>query len=264
MDIVRYLKDKDGNRYKLEPPSDGLVPITRKVNNKPLSEDVTLTASDVNARPADWTPTASDVDAVPTTRTVNGKPLSADISLTASDVGALPASGGYVYDLNILQGLYLRNGDGANEGGEIHFDPATNSDLRSQYIDTYKNQFRFVSGLKDGRVTVFNLSMNEAVQADILHTKNISSKILPLNSTFIGLFSENENRAWIQANQYGAYINTVDGYLFFSRDGRDLTNRIVLHDASSGNDYAILHTANSHKVAIQSSAPTDTSSLWAW
>lgn len=32
--------------------------------------------------------TASDVSAVPTTRTVNGKPLSADITLSASDVGA--------------------------------------------------------------------------------------------------------------------------------------------------------------------------------
>ena len=46
------------------------------------------TASMVGARPATWTPTASEVGAVPTSRTVNGKPLSSNISLTADDVGA--------------------------------------------------------------------------------------------------------------------------------------------------------------------------------
>lgn len=51
------------------------VPTTRKVNNKALSADISLTASDVGA--------------VPTTRTVNGKALSSNISLTAADVGAL-------------------------------------------------------------------------------------------------------------------------------------------------------------------------------
>ena len=53
------------------------VPNTRKINNKPLSSDITLTSSDVGA--------------VPTSRTINGKVLSSDISLTASDVGAVSA-----------------------------------------------------------------------------------------------------------------------------------------------------------------------------
>lgn len=51
-----------------------LVPQTRKINNKALSADITLSASDVSA--------------VPTTRKVNSKALSTDISLTAADVGA--------------------------------------------------------------------------------------------------------------------------------------------------------------------------------
>ena len=55
-------------------PAMNYVPATRKVNNKALSADITLTASDVNA--------------VPTTRKVNGKALSADITLTAADIGA--------------------------------------------------------------------------------------------------------------------------------------------------------------------------------
>lgn len=70
----------------------GAVPTSRKVNGKTLSSDITLSASDVGARPSSWTPSASDVGAVPTSRTVNGKALSANITLAASDVGAAPAS----------------------------------------------------------------------------------------------------------------------------------------------------------------------------
>lgn len=51
------------------------VPKTRTVNNKALSSNISLSASDVNA--------------VPTSRTVNGKALSSNISLSASDVGAV-------------------------------------------------------------------------------------------------------------------------------------------------------------------------------
>lgn len=50
------------------------VPDTRKINNKALNADITLSASDVSA--------------VPTSRTVNNKALSANITLSASDVGA--------------------------------------------------------------------------------------------------------------------------------------------------------------------------------
>lgn len=84
----------------------GAVLTSRKINNKPLSADITLNASDVGARPstwtpsaadvgarpATWTPSAADVGAVPTTRKVAGKALSSDITLSASDVGARPST----------------------------------------------------------------------------------------------------------------------------------------------------------------------------
>lgn len=70
------------------PGEIGAVPITRTVNGKALSADITLEYGDVGARPDTWTPTAADVGAVPITRTVNSKELSADITLTAADVGA--------------------------------------------------------------------------------------------------------------------------------------------------------------------------------
>ena len=76
---------------------------TTTVNNKPLSSNITLAASDVGAVPttrtvnnkalsANISLTASDVNAVPTTRTVNGKALSGNITLSATDVGALPST----------------------------------------------------------------------------------------------------------------------------------------------------------------------------
>ncbi len=69
------------------PPAADLsayVPKTRKVNNKALDADVTLSASDVGAAPSSH----SHSNYVPTTRKVNGNPLSSDVTLSAGDVGA--------------------------------------------------------------------------------------------------------------------------------------------------------------------------------
>ncbi len=77
--------------------ANGRVPNTRKVNGKPLSADITLTAGDVvaatpaqvnEAKTAANNANTNANGRVPNTRKVNGKPLSADISLTAGDVGA--------------------------------------------------------------------------------------------------------------------------------------------------------------------------------
>lgn len=62
------------------------VPVTRKINKKALSSDVSLNAADVGARSSDWTPSAADVGAVPTSRTVNGKALSSNVTLTGADI----------------------------------------------------------------------------------------------------------------------------------------------------------------------------------
>ena len=78
------------------------VPVTRKINGKPLAADITLTASDVGAAESGHTHTpseigaavsghthtAAEVGAVPTARTVNGKALSSNVTLSAADVGA--------------------------------------------------------------------------------------------------------------------------------------------------------------------------------
>lgn len=69
------------------------VTATERTNwNSKAAGNHTHTAAQVDARPADWLPTAAEINAVTTSRTVNGKALSADISLTAADVGSIPAS----------------------------------------------------------------------------------------------------------------------------------------------------------------------------
>ena len=112
----------DDNNVGLEVLLEGkadtneVVPITRTINNKALSSNISLTAADVGARPSSWVPSISDLGVtataaelnyvdgvtsniqtqlnakVPTSRTVNGKALSSNISLTAADVGAMPSS----------------------------------------------------------------------------------------------------------------------------------------------------------------------------
>lgn len=82
----------DGVTSNIQTQLNGKVPTTRKVNNKALSADISLTAEDVGARSSTWVPTASDVGAVPTTRTINSKALSSNITLSASDVSAVPTS----------------------------------------------------------------------------------------------------------------------------------------------------------------------------
>ncbi|MDH2369478.1 hypothetical protein QDQ59_06380 [Providencia rettgeri] len=81
--------------------ANGRVPTSRKVNGKPLTADISLTAGDVSAytkteadtKIADAKKAGTDANTnangrVPTSRKVNGKPLTADISLTAGDVSA--------------------------------------------------------------------------------------------------------------------------------------------------------------------------------
>ena len=95
----------------------GGVPKTRTVNNKALSSDISLTASDVRASASGHSHAFSTLtskpttlsgygitDAVPATRKVNNKALSSDISLTASDVGAATSAQGTKAD-SALQGV---------------------------------------------------------------------------------------------------------------------------------------------------------------
>lgn len=78
----KFLIESDDPRLtNARPASD--VHSWAKAENPPK-----YTAAEVGARPGTWTPTAAQVGAVPISRTVNGKALSSNISLSAGDVGA--------------------------------------------------------------------------------------------------------------------------------------------------------------------------------
>lgn len=85
--------DANGSAVAQAAPDTGVTTFNGRTGAvTPQSGD--YTAAQVGARPVTWTPTASDVGAVPTTRKVNNKALSEDISLTAADVGAAATNHG--------------------------------------------------------------------------------------------------------------------------------------------------------------------------
>ena len=102
-EIVKHAADRS-NPHVVTVGQIGAVPVSRTVNSKPLSGDVTLTYADVSAVPdtrkvnnktlsADVFLVAFDVGAVPVSRKVNGRALDEDIYLTADDVNAIRKDG---------------------------------------------------------------------------------------------------------------------------------------------------------------------------
>ncbi|CAG9428867.1 hypothetical protein NVI2019_PLFLNFOB_03001 [Providencia alcalifaciens] len=121
------------------------VPNTRRVNNKPLSADITLSAADVGAytkaetdiKVADAKKAGTDAQVtanaantaatnannnangrVPNTRKVNNKPLSTDITLSAGDVGA--------YTKTESDARYMKNALNVRLGAKTRYSPSSN------------------------------------------------------------------------------------------------------------------------------------------
>src|SRR5690606_26152981 len=64
----------------------GAVPVSRTINDKPLSSNISLTKSDIGLGNVD------NVKQVPTTRTINGKALTSNITIDVSDIPGLVSS----------------------------------------------------------------------------------------------------------------------------------------------------------------------------
>lgn len=93
--VARFASAQDGELAR------NAVPPTRRVNDKPLAEDIEITAADLGVDRVDNTPDADKVfeieqigrlryeldHLVPQTTTVNGHLLDADVELTAKDLG---------------------------------------------------------------------------------------------------------------------------------------------------------------------------------
>lgn len=141
--------------------ANGRVPNTRKVNGKPLSADISLTAGDVgaatpaqvneaktaasNAQTAANNANNNANGRVPNTRKVNGKSLSGDINLTASDVGALTQAQGDARYQKKGTGQNFRkiwSGNSWSKGGTI----TVSEDVRGKTIYIKGNQNSYLGG----------------------------------------------------------------------------------------------------------------------
>lgn len=106
----------------VHPTDTNLVPISRKVNGKALSADISLSASDVGARASSWTPSAADVGAIPATE----KGAASGVASLGSDgkvpSGQLPAIPTQATVTPLMAGLgYV--GDSAKYAKEDHVHP---------------------------------------------------------------------------------------------------------------------------------------------
>lgn len=129
------------------------VPLGRTINGKPLSGNVTLSAADVGAVPTsrtvngkpltdDITIAALEINAVPLGRTVNGKPLSGNIALTAADVGAAPS--GYGLGEYVSSMTSLSDANTATKTGHYKMDGSTANGVGASatlIVDGYGNTF---------------------------------------------------------------------------------------------------------------------------
>lgn len=122
-DIKRFLNEVlipalDG---AITPDALGAVPKTRRVNDKTLAADITISAEDIPALAPDLSKKTAQYlldeladgvsKAVPKTRKVNGKPLDEDIALAAEDVGYSKTVGGVTVDGTVKTELKSLNAE---------------------------------------------------------------------------------------------------------------------------------------------------------
>lgn len=126
------------------------VPAARTVNNKSLATDITLTASDVGARPDTWTPTAEGIGAIPASE--KGEPLGVPeldssgkvpssqlptIPSQPSDIGAQPT----ITASGILKGDGAGNVTAATAGTDYQTPLVAGTDYATPgQLDTKANQ----------------------------------------------------------------------------------------------------------------------------
>ena len=166
--MAKQYLDYDGLLYFWQKLKAYFVPQTRTVNNKALSADITLTASDVSALPDSTViPSAGtgssyptmdgtralgtnagyarvdhvhphDTSRVPTTRTVNGHALSANVTVTASDIGVESGAEVNVIETVKVNGTALTVTDKAVDVPVPTYDTGTASDLSTGTSTTAK------------------------------------------------------------------------------------------------------------------------------
>lgn len=159
------------------------VPITRTINSKALSSNITLSASDVSA--------------VPTTRTVNSKALSSNITLTAGDIGYNSST---TYSASTIgAGLNYLQGEVTNVKGAItsvknkDFDKITTS--ASYYVSGGLTEAGADSGT-EGRIRTANYVVIDTRSVYVERSDNIRPQFCFYDSSY-NMIGRTD---WIQRN----------------------------------------------------------------
>ena len=148
--------------HKPAPDELGVVPSTRKVNGKTLTEDIILAATDVGARPSTWMPTAEETGARPSTWMP-----------TPEEVGAMPVinAESNAYDLDAIlktvhgPGIYKTDG---NTPGTPYAKGDVPSNFRRATIYSYSGakNYGFQVAYPNGLPYILTRSLNNGVWSD--------------------------------------------------------------------------------------------------
>ena len=186
--------------------ANGRVPNTRKVNNKPLSADITLTAGDVGAatpaqvNEAKTAASNAQIAAnnannnangrVPNTRKVNNKPLSGDINLTASDVGALTQGQG--------DNRYTKIGKGIGAGVKLIYDGSGYDWNKKMSFGGNSSGAWLMTQIYDGVIPLFPvLDFTYTAHIQTGYDSAISYKIEKDGVTVVGGKSVSLRKVWL-------------------------------------------------------------------
>lgn len=121
---------------EIETAVNNKVDKTTKINNKALSSNISLGASDVGA--------------VPTSRTINGKSLSGNITLSAADVNALPST------TSIFSGNY-------NDLTNKPTIPSVDGLATTNYVDTAIAGVQFIlNSSTEGSTKKFRITVDDS------------------------------------------------------------------------------------------------------
>ncbi|WP_145957500.1 hypothetical protein [Xenorhabdus hominickii] len=225
--------------------ANGRVPADRKVNGKPLSGDIALTAGEVGAYSKGETYSRGEIDGrvndvrnvannannnangrVPADRKVNGKPLSGDIALTAGEVGAY--SKGETYSRGEIDGRVndvrnVANNASNNANGRVPADRKVNGKplagdiaLTAGEVGAYSKGETYSRSEIDGRVNDVRNVANNAQTAANNANHNANSRLekskngadIPDKEAFLYNLGLAETRQQAQnAVPYGRRVN---------------------------------------------------------
>lgn len=226
-------------------PTD-YVPDTRKVNNKALSSDITLGASDVGA--------------VPTSRKVNNKALSADITLSASDVGALADSTKYGATIDVSLNttdykltITLKDQDGTALATKTVDFPVESVVVNGSYDST--NQKIVLTLVNGNTIDIPVGALISGLQSEITSSNKLSADLIS-DGTTNKTVTQTEKNTW--NNKQNAIADLAD-----IRAGAE-AGATALQSISSSDVTTALGYTPCKKITAQNGALTASSGVCTW